>query len=68
MFETTASAYERRAEECIRLASFTDDQILKTALLSLRQSYLGAAKGIKEHDVAAGATHSQKGGESSTTK
>lgn len=68
MFETTAPAYERRAEECVRLASFTEDQILKTALLSLRQSYLGAARGIREHDVAAAAPPSQKAGEFPTTK
>jgi len=35
--------YDMRAEECIRLASVTEDNILRRELLTLRQTYLRIA-------------------------
>jgi hypothetical protein len=36
-------AYERRAEECVRLANQTQDQLIQAELLKLRQTYLQIA-------------------------
>jgi hypothetical protein len=44
----TGSGYLKRAQECARLASLTDDQILRAELLKLRQSYLIAAERLQE--------------------
>lgn len=41
--------YEERAQECVRLANSTTDEMIRTELLKLRQSYLQIAErvGIK---------------------
>lgn len=44
----TGPGYRARAEECARLASLTNDQILRAELLKLRQSYLIAAERLQE--------------------
>jgi hypothetical protein len=44
----TSSGYLARAEECARLASLTNDHILKAELLKLRQSYLIAVERLQE--------------------
>ncbi len=38
-----AKDYERRAEECVRLASITTDSLIERELLNLRQTYLQIA-------------------------
>jgi len=35
--------YLARAEDCVRLANLTTDEMLRLAILRLRQSYLGYA-------------------------
>ena len=40
---TGSRGYDMRAEECIRLASVTEDNILRRELLTLRQTYLRIA-------------------------
>jgi hypothetical protein len=39
----TVEGYEKRAEECVRLANLTMDDMIRQQLLSLRQSYLRTA-------------------------
>jgi hypothetical protein len=46
----TVAGYEKRAEECVRLANLTDDGILRAEILQLRQSYLASARLQKEID------------------
>ena len=36
--------YLARADECVRLANLTKDEMLQTAILRLRQSYLQVAE------------------------
>jgi hypothetical protein len=40
----SATAYAKRAEECVRLANLTADEFLQAELLRLRQSYLRIAE------------------------
>ncbi|HEX3485971.1 MAG TPA: hypothetical protein VHT51_12980 [Micropepsaceae bacterium] len=44
----TVAGYEKRAEECVRLANLTEDGILRAEILQLRQSYLASARRQKE--------------------
>lgn len=39
----TAKGYSARAEECVRLANLTTDEIIQRRLLELRQQYLATA-------------------------
>jgi len=39
----SVKGYIARAEDCVRLANLTTDEMLKLAILRLRQSYLGYA-------------------------
>ena len=43
----TVEGYEKRAEECVRLASDTKDPMLRTELLKLRQTYLNVAERLR---------------------
>jgi hypothetical protein len=43
----SAKGYESRAEECVRLANLTQDEMLSAELLKLRQSYLVIAGRLK---------------------
>ena len=38
------AGYLARAAECVRLANFTKDEMISSAILRLRQSYLEVAK------------------------
>jgi hypothetical protein len=51
-FEMTYSenGYRFRAEECVRLANATDDDMLRSAILGLRQQYLQIARRLGEMD------------------
>lgn len=40
---STSTEYLARAEECVRLANVTKDEILQQAILTLRQQYLQTA-------------------------
>jgi hypothetical protein len=40
----SAKSYETRAEECVRLANLAKDDIIRSELLTLRQSYLQTAE------------------------
>jgi len=40
----SAESYVKRAEECVRLANFTGDQIVQADILKLRQNYLRTAE------------------------
>lgn len=40
--------YDIRAEECVRLANLTDDEMIRTALLKLRQNYLATADRLRK--------------------
>ena len=37
------NGYENRADECVRLANLSNDQMVKLELLTLRQTYLRTA-------------------------
>jgi hypothetical protein len=50
----SATGYERRAEECVRLANLTKDEMLSAELLKLRQSYLVIAARLKKISRDAG--------------
>jgi hypothetical protein len=39
----SAPGYETRAEECVRLANLTSDEMIRGQLLTLRQTYLKTA-------------------------
>lgn len=39
----TPDSYEVRAEECVRLASLTEDELIRASILQLRQTYLRTA-------------------------
>jgi len=43
----TVEGYEDRAQECVRLASSTEDSMLRTELLKLRQTYLNVAERLR---------------------
>ena len=40
-------AYEKRAEECVRLANLTADDDIRRELLTLRQVYLRLAERVR---------------------
>jgi hypothetical protein len=40
--------YEARAEECVRLANLTDDDMIRAVLLKLRQDYLATADRLRK--------------------
>ena len=42
-----------RADECVRLANLSKDQMIQRELLSLRQVYLKAAERLSELSLAA---------------
>ena len=54
-FQMTSSAmgYARRAAECVKLANFAKDELIRRDLLSLRQSYLQIAErmGLPMHEA-----------------
>jgi len=41
-------AYERRGEECVRLANQARDDLVQAELLKLRQTYLKIASRLRE--------------------
>ena len=43
----TKEIYEARAEECLRLADLTKDDLIQTTLLQLRQTYLRTAARLR---------------------
>ena len=46
--------YAARAEECVRLANMSKDQLVQADLLKLRQTYLQIARRLGELDDLAG--------------
>jgi hypothetical protein len=40
--------YETRAEECVRLANLASDQLIRSELLKLRQTYLHIAERLRQ--------------------
>lgn len=50
----TPEGYKERAEECVRLANLAKDEMVRSALLRLRQSYLELAARLA--DVTGGAS------------
>ena len=53
----SAGGYENRAEECVRLASLTKDDMLSQQLLKLRQTYLRTAEELRR--LSGGGRHSE---------
>jgi hypothetical protein len=49
----TVDGYEHRAHECARLASLTDDDIVRSDLLELRQNYSKIAERLKQQGFQA---------------
>ena len=51
--------YVKRANECLRLARSTRDDMLRSELLHLRQTYLGLARSLEReiHDTAPSPTN-----------
>ena len=45
----TVGDFERRAEECARLAALASDHIVRSDLLRLRQDYLSTATRLREY-------------------
>jgi hypothetical protein len=43
----TPQSYEERAEECVRLASLTKDDLIRISLLQLKQTYLRTANRLR---------------------
>ena len=43
----SATGYERRAEECVKLANLAKDEMLQSELLRLRQTYLQIAHRLR---------------------
>ena len=43
----SSEGYERRADECVRLANLTTDEIVQRELLLLRQTYLQSAAKLR---------------------
>ncbi len=44
--------YETRAQECVRLANQSQDRMVQTELLRLRQTYLAIADRLRRHAPA----------------
>lgn len=42
--------YEARAQECVRLANQSQDRMVQTELLRLRQTYLAIADRLRQQD------------------
>ncbi|MGZ5988438.1 MAG: hypothetical protein ACXWLZ_05235 [Rhizomicrobium sp.] len=40
--------YEARADECVRLANQANDQLIRSVLLKLRQTYLHVAERLRQ--------------------
>lgn len=40
--------YQERADECVRLANLASDQLIRSELLKLRQTYLHVAERLKQ--------------------
>ena len=54
MATETKETYEERAEECVRLANLTKDDLIQTTLLRLRKTYLRTAarlRAVEEEDA-----------------
>ena len=49
----TEIGYEQRAEECVRLAALAADEMIKSELLKLRQTYLQIASRLRQNREAA---------------
>ena len=47
----SVTGYRSRAEECVRLANATKDEMLRAAILGLRQQYLHIARRLGEMDI-----------------
>lgn len=43
----SSKGYLKRAEECVRLANLAGDELVRSELLKLRQTYLKAAERLK---------------------
>lgn len=46
----SSKGYEDRAEECVRLANATTDQMIQLEILRLRQNYLQVAERLRERE------------------
>ena len=44
----SAASFIARAEECVRLATLTDDDLVRQELLQLRDSYLQTAERLEQ--------------------
>jgi len=44
----SVTGYEERAQECVKFANQTADQLIRSELLRLRQTYLTIAKRLRE--------------------
>lgn len=49
----TSEGYLKRAEECVRLANLTKDEMVQSAILRLRQDYLRIAESLKNFACSA---------------
>ena len=47
--------YEARADECVRLANQANDQLIRSELLKLRQTYLHVAERLRQQGFEVGA-------------
>jgi len=47
VFVYSSKGYLNRAEECVRLANLAADELVRSELLKLRQTYLKAAERLK---------------------
>ena len=47
MMPYSAEGYDARAKECVRLANQAADELIQRELLSLRQTYLRMAAGLR---------------------
>ena len=45
--------YEARADECVRLANQASDQLIRSELLKLRQTYLHVAERLRQQGFEA---------------
>jgi hypothetical protein len=49
-----AVSYAKHAEECVRLANLTTDNLIQKELLTLRQSYLQTAERLRQLGARSG--------------
>lgn len=47
----SAEGFNARAEECVRLANFTDDAMIQRELLQLRQVYLQTSERLQKMET-----------------